>query len=802
MQGQDLACPPTTIEYVGQDLACPMKVKKIKIMCGCKHIFPVWLFGLILFTGCSNLRYLEEGQKLYTGSRIKIEAEEKIEGKAKLEQELERVVRPVPNQKVLIWRPRLWLYNISGEPAGKGLRHIMRNRLGRPPVTFDINDVQRSKSLMENRLFNMGFFDAEVKYQTHLNDQTASVDYFVKIRPPYLFGQVHGLDHESIHGQIVDSLLDNTIIQKGSPYNLDVLKAERNRIDKNLKRMGFFYFHPNHILFHADTMNGNRTVNIHPRIKTDIPNEAGYAFKIGAVNVIADYEPGGEWRERIQIGMPESKGLMFHDEKKQFRPQVIEQALFLQSGDIYDVDNHDKSLAHLAGLGVFRFVNMRFIPRYEGGDNLLDVGVLLSPAPRKRLSVEFRGVSKSNNFAGPGVSASFTNINWLGRAEHLTFGLTASYEALISRQLSPASSWEFGLESGLTLPRLILMPSVIKPKTSGFVPRTNFNIGVNFINRTDAFGLTSVKLDFGYEWNQSQTIRHRLSPVIFNLFVLGQVSENLDRVLATGGLLRRGLFEQFIMGPEYSWFYNSQLKDAEQRINDYYANINIDLSGNLLYPVSSLLGARMNDEGEYLYFGKGFAQYSKVDIDLRYYRRFNQGRRLATRFIAGMGVPYGNSSSLPYLKLFTTGGSNSIRAFQPRTLGPGSYMPDDDQARGFNIYQTGEVKLEMNIEYRFSLTRMMKAAVFADAGNIWRLKDDVNTPGGQFKWDSFYRQVALGTGAGIRFDVTFFILRFDLAFPLAIPYTDHNGFFEPIRPLSRQWRRNNLVLNLAIGYPF
>ena len=776
--------------------------RNIIIMFGYKNILPVLLFGLVLVSGCSNLRYLEEGEKLYTGSRIAIESEEKVEGKDRLEQEMERVIRPVPNQKVLIWRPRLWLYNVAGEPTGRGLRHMMRNRLGRPPVIFDINDVQRSKSLMENRLFHLGFFDAEVSYQTQEKDQTASVDYHVRVRPPYLFSQVHGMEHETKIETMVDSILGNTLIREGSPYSLDVLKRERNRIDKNLKRLGYFYFHPDHILFHADTMGGNRTVSIHPTIKADIPSEAGYLFKIGQVNVFADYEPGAEWRERIEHESPVREGLIIHDENKQFRPQIIDQALFLQSGDIYDVDNHDKSLAHLAGLGVFRFVNIRFMPRYEGNNNFLDVGVLLVPAPKKRLSAEIRGVSKSNNFAGPGLSASFTNINWLGGAEHLTFGLNASYEALVSRQLPAASSWEFGLESGVTLPRFVLMPSGIKPEASGFVPRTNISLGVNFLNRTDAFGLTSIKLNFGYEWNQSQTIRHRLSPVIFNLFVLGQVSENLDRTLPVGSLLRRGLFEQFILGPEYSYFYNSQLKDAEQRVNDYYANINLDLSGNLLYPVSTLLGAGKNDEGEYTYLGQGFAQYSKADIDLRYYRRFSQGRRLATRFLAGVGVPYGNSSSLPYMKLFTTGGSNSIRAFQPRTLGPGSYMPDEDQARGFNIYQTGEVKLEMNVEYRFNLTNIIKAAVFADAGNVWRLEADENTPGGQFQWDNFYSQMALGAGAGLRFDVTFFILRFDLAFPLAIPYTETNGFFEPIRFLNRQWRRDNLVLNLAIGYPF
>ena len=835
---------------------------------------------LMIVSSCSNLRYLEDGQYLYTGSSIQFETEEKIGELGRLETELERVIRPVPNQRVLIWRPRLWLYNVAGEPTGRGLRHLMKNRFGRPPVLFDLADAERSQRLIENRLFNMGYFDASVGFAVQQKERTVQVDYVVGLRPPYLFGRVfdmqpvqampdtlpdvpsgaipdtlpsvlpevtpdtlpvpsgvtadtlpdvlpgvvpdtladsfHGLrgfllpthagvsspranDSLSAH---INALLAETTIIEGAPYRLSKLRAERIRIDRGLKQRGYFYFHPDHILFLADTTNGLRRADIHPTIKPDIPLQARQPYRIGRMTVEADYllhtRPDDARGDGVQI----REGLTLYDAERQFRPVLIDRAIFLEPGAIYNLEDHDQSIRHLTGLGVFRFVNMRFLPRVEEDIHVLDVHVMLSPAPKKKLLTELRGVSKSNNFAGPGLRATFSNINLLGGAEQFDLGLTASYEALIGRRQEPASAWEFGVEAGLTLPRFLIMPTRFRSGSQQFVPKTKLSLGLNFLNRTDAFGLTSVRAQYGYEWNQSLIIRHRLSPLVFNLFMLGQVSDQLNRVLATGALLRRGLFEQFILGSEYSWFYNSQLKDQEQRKNDYYANINIDLAGNVLYAFSGLAGRQADTEGVYQLFGQGFAQYARTDVDLRYYRRLGGQQRIATRLVAGVGIPYANSETLPYLKLFSVGGSNGIRAFHPRTLGPGAYAPPDTLAGRFNIYQSGEVKLEMSAEYRFGITPLFKGALFADAGNVWRLQDHEEIPEGRFGWDSFYRQIALGTGAGIRLDATFFILRLDLAFPLAVPSREREGFFEPVRPLNRNWRRENLVFNLAIGYPF
>ncbi len=795
---------------------------------GGRNAFALFLLvlGAMLLSSCSNLRYLEDGERLYTGSTIKIVADEKLPENP--EKELQRVVRPVPNQKFLFWRPRLWLYNAAGEPTGKGLRHIMKNRLGRPPVLFDEEDVLRSKRVMENRLFNMGYFDGEVSFQVRKKERTAAVDYHVQLSTPYVIREVHPLTDDSALAAQVNEILGQTPLLPGSLYRLDALKAERERIDRKLKAMGYFYFHPDYLIFLADTTPGMREVDLHLRLKGDIPSQALRAYRIGDITIIPDYltelPPGDHSADTLRI----RDGMYMVDRLGQFRPELFATSVMLERGRLYDVESHDQSLGKLMGLGVFRFVNFRFSQSglgpqpppagpepptgsLSGGptgefspsddqNNYLDLRILLSPVKKKSIGAEIRGVSKSNNFAGPGFKTTFSNNNIFGGAEMLRLSLGGTFETLISRRMDPVNAWEAGLETELVFPEFIA-PFFRPTISSRFVPRTTFSFAWDFFSRTDAFNLNSLKFQYGYNWNQSHTIRHSLLPATVNLFFLGRVSEDFDRLLSGGVLQQRGLFEQFIIGSQYSFFYNSQQKSGERRVRDLYFNLNLDVSGNLAYLLADkLVGASRSEDGDYQVFGQGFSQYTRADVDLRYYQRIGEGNRLAARLIVGAGLPYGNSENLPYVKLFSIGGVNSIRAFHPRSLGPGAYHPPDSLAGRFNPYQTGEIKLETNLEYRFGISQMLKGAVFLDAGNIWRLEDDVQAPGGTFRWNSFLGQMALGAGTGLRFDVTFFVLRFDFAFPLVVPYRD--GFLEPIQPLKRQWRRDNLVFNLAIGYPF
>ncbi len=760
-------------------------------------IFLVGFLIVMVISSCTGLRNLPEGEKLYTGSNIHLEKEKDIVDDRNVERELSRVLRPAPNSKLLISRPRLWMYQHAGEPTGRGLRHWMRNRLGEEPVLYDDAFMDRNMRLLYNRLYNMGYFDALVEEAKDTTARTVSVDYRVSLRQPYRVRTLFPVDEDSRMAEQVNESLVNSLIVTGDPYSLETMRQERQRIERALKKKGYFYFHPDHLLFRADSAVGDRHVDLHTTIKADIPDAVRKAYLIGNIYIHADYMAGGSNRTTMQDTLQLEGGVYFTDDSEQFDPGVIRRAVLFQKDSLYDVRDHDRSLNHLMSLGTFRFVNIRFRARQEEGRDVLDVRVLLTPTERRSMSAELRGVTKSNNFAGPGLNTTLTNRNVFKGAETLDLSLDGSYEALVGRRRS-ASSTELGMDATLSFPRFLL-PAGWKETPRVLSPKTNISVGANFLSRTDAFQLTTMHARYGYTWNRDLATQLRISPLMFNLFVLGDVDEEMEGVLVEGALLRHGLFEQFILGGQYSYIYNSRLKATDR--NDWYVHLNLDLSGNIAYLLlDQVFGASKGEDGGYGLFNQSFAQYAKADGDFRYYWQMGEGHRLVYRLFLGAGLPYGNSEMMPYVKQYVTGGSNSIRAFHPRSVGPGRYVPDEETAGTYNIYQTGEMKLEANVEYRFDITSLFKGALFVDAGNIWRVRDDENVPGGKFSAGTFYEEIAMGAGVGLRIDASFFILRFDFAAPLANPATD--SFFDPFRLHKSRWRRDNIVFNLGIGYPF
>ncbi len=773
---------------------------KIRVCClsGHRLSMVVAASGILLLGSCTGLRKLPEDELLYKGSKIHIEQVEEFKDDRPVERELRRVLRPVPNSTFLMSRPRLWMYQVSGEPTGRGLRHWMRNRLGEEPVLFDEASLERNLRLLENRLFNMGYFDARLDHHTDSAKRTVAVHYHLGLRAPYSILSVQKVEGDSQLAIAINKALEETTLRPGLPYSLEALRRERRRIDNELKQAGYFYFHPDHILFRADTLAGPRQIRLYTTIKPDIPVAATRQYRIRNILVQADYmtpAASGQQRDTLYLG----EGIRFVDALQQFDPAAIKRSVFLRRDSLYRVRDHDRTLNHLMSLGIFQFINMRFQPAEEAGEAVLDVRVLLTPLERRSVSAELRGVTKSNHFAGPGLNTEFTNHNLFSGAESFRLSLSGAYESLVGRQRT-ASSREFGLDGTLSFPRFLL-PRGWKASAEVLAPKTNLSMGINYMSRTDAFSLVSLQAQYGYVWNRDLATQFRVSPLVFNLYVLGNVDEEMEGVLIGGSLLRRGLFEQFVVGGQYSYIYNSRLKEARE--TDWFFQFNLDLSGNIAYLLMrGLPGVSPLEDGGYGLFRQSFAQYARGDVDLRHYRQLGEGHRLVSRIFLGAGIPYGNSDVMPYVKQFVIGGSNSVRAFHPRSLGPGTYSPDQEDVIGYNIYQTGELKLEANLEYRFDITNLFKGAFFLDAGNIWRLREDEEVPGGTFSPDSFYREIAVGAGTGLRIDASFFILRFDFAFPLANPAVDSDGFFDPVRLHDRSWRRDNLVFSLAIGYPF
>ena len=759
------------------------------------------LLGAAFLAGCSTTRYLAEDEKLYTGAGIEMVSEEKVAGKRALIGELEQVVRPAPNDTFLgLFRHRLWFYNLAGEDAERGIRGWIKNRLGQPPVLLDHANPANTSILMVNRLQNRGYFDAEVEYSIREKKRTASILYTVYPKHPYLLNGIHFPDPVTDVQTAISELQDETILRSGDIFNLSALRDERERIDIRLKNEGFYYFNADYIRFLADSTIGDNKVNLYLTLRDDAPERAYRRYRIGTIYIYPDHtldrDPATAISDTVTIN---HTNIIQHEHR--FRPEMLARLIFLAPGELYNRSDHVLTINRLMGLGTFRYVNMRFLEYERNGERLLDAHIYLTPAKERSIRAEVRAVSKSNDLAGPGLSVGYRNRNIFRGAELFTADINTSFETQLGSGRRGLELLQIGLETELQIPRII-SPIPIYARTSLYVPRTRIKVGYDILDRVDYLRIHSFSTRFGYIWMGGRHVRHEFNPVHVNYYRSTILSSDLERLLRINPSLRRSLESQFIAGTTYSLFFNNQIDD--RRRNHIYFNFNLDLSGNTMHLLQSLFRSEDTAEGEsYKVFGIPYSQYVRGDIDFRYYLRIGKKSQIVTRFIAGAGVPYGNSQSMPYIKQFFSGGSNSIRAFPARSIGPGSYPPTDED-RSFLIDRTGDMRLETNIEYRFPLVSVLRGAFFIDAGNIWMIRDDDEREGTTFNSETFLDEFAAGAGFGLRLDVSFFVLRFDVAFPLRIPYlpAGERWVVDDIDFRSSQWRRDNLAFNIAIGYPF
>jgi outer membrane protein insertion porin family len=319
-------------------------------------------------------------------------------------------------------------------------------------------------------------------------------------------------------------------------------------------------------------------------------------------------------------------------------------------------------------------------------------------------------------------------------------------------------------------------------------------LSTQYLSRGGLYRLNSVSANYGYFWNANKFAYHEINPISLNVVNLSQTSPEFDQILDDNPFLKRSFEQNFIAGINYTFNYN-KLNDRF-RTHGYFLGLGLDFAGNTLHLIDNLSG-----KGDGKILGLEYAQYGKVDLDLRYHLNIDKNQTIATRLYAGVGAPFGNSSSLPYIKQYFSGGPNSVRAFRIRSIGPGTYRPDDFDVNSF-FDQSGDIRIEGNIEYRFPIVSLLKGALFMDAGNIWLMNDNEALPGGKFT-SSWWNELAVGSGFGLRVDIEFFVIRFDLATPLRIPYLPEGERWANNFDIgSKTWRKQNLIFNFAIGYPF
>ena len=740
---------------------------------------------------------------LYTGAEVKIENDSlSKKSKKALKSELEDNLTPKPNSSFLGLRPKLFFYNIAKEPKKeKGFNYWLKYKIGEKPVLLSDVDREFNKDIIVNYSENKGYFNAKATYDTVSKNKKAQVIYTLRPGNQYLINKVKFQNDSIPVTEEIVKVSDKTLLKEGNPFDLDVIKSERERIDNQLKQKGFYYFHPDNLIIQADsTVTKNHKVELNVKLKENTPDLAKQQFTIDKVVVFPNYNIRDVKDGKYNIPMDsDSLAKYAHDDiyvidpEQKFKPKIFDRALYFKKGDLYNRADHNLTLNRLINLGVFKFVKNEFVIS-DSLNHKFDTYYLLTPRQIQSLRLEALGRTNSANYAGSELNLNWTHRNLFRGAEQFKASVYGAFDVQIGGPKDAKNLFRAGANAQLSIPRIVA-PFRFN-SSSAFVPRTNISIGYEFQNRTEYYTLNTFSGSFGYLWKENVRKEHDLKIIDITYVTPANVTPLYDSISAKSQALQRVVQKQLIFGPTYSYTYTNTMLPKKNTI--YYKGT-LDLAGNLTGLFS---GANVKDGKQKSIFGVPFSQYAKMEHDFRFYHKLGDKSSFASRFIGGIAYPYGNSDNIPFSKQFFSGGSNSIRAFRARTLGPGSFDPRTIK-QGYYFDQSGDIKLELNAEYRANIYKFLNVAFFADAGNIWLVNDDIQRPGAKFSSD-FLSEIAVGAGFGLRLDFSILILRLDLAMPFRVPYYEKGDrwTFDKINFGNSSWRRDNLILNIAIGYPF
>ena len=678
--------------------------------------------------------------------------------------------------------------------------------IGEEPVIYDPLITKKSAEQIEIYLRGKGHFNAEVRDSVVFNDKRkrAKVYYMVNSGVPYTVRNINYNITDPRLARLIRPIRGrDRVLKKGMGYDVEKFQEERERIDRNLKSNGYFAFSDEYVRFKVDSNLGIHQVDLDltivdpDRKDTLLIKEKGHqTYDIRHIYVQTDYDPKA--RVAIAYDTLVYNGVHFiYKGKFRHRPKMLLDKLFFKTGDLYRVKRGELTYRYLSSLRAYKFINISFAEALEAdGQHVLDCHINLTPGFRQSYAVELQGTNTEGNL---GISGSFIykNKNLFRGAEILQFKFSGGLETqVIASNIENTNiggvfnTIEINPEISLVFPKLLVPFKPHRIIRYGD-PKSIVSVVYNYQQRPD-YTRSIFTAKFGYQWMQNQFARHYLNPIEVNFVNIYNESDSfLVRISGLGDKLLKNTFSPHITTTtNYTYIFSNQ--QLNKKGNFSYFKARLESSGNILRGIMALGQAKKDTNNSYRILNIPFSQYLKYEVDYRKYWQVTDFSQLVFRANQGIGLPLLNLGVLPFESAFFGGGSNGIRAWTARSLGPGS-LPD---SLNFND-QFGDIKLELNVEYRFDIYRWFKGALFADAGNVWLIKEDPNRPGGVFDFKRFYKEFALGAGVGIRLDFSFFIIRFDVATP----------FHDPGRPEDDRWaikyfQWEDVNLNLGIGYPF
>jgi len=761
-----------------------------------------------LFTGCRTARLVPDGEYFLQKNQLKI-----VGGKEIKADDVEPYLQQHPNTKTAIFFPfHLMVYNLSHSGKETKLKKLfgiykMGEIIGEEPVIFSKAKTKKTIKEIKTFLNNKGYFDAAIDYNIPPHGKKIKVNYLIQLNNPFTFSGItyHIMDNQMRKIIVSDSL--NSLIHSGQRYDVDLLDKERDRIVTLLRSNGYYYFNKDFVSFLADSSNHQikleMFVGVHDKKNTVLFNKVRQRYRVNKIFYYMDFNPKQVLNNPDQYYQnfdttSYSKNIYFLFHKDWFiSPKILQKGNYQIPDSLYNFNFVSETYDYLWKLGTYRLINIRF-EEDSNRAGFLNCYVELTPMKKYTVSSELEGTNTSGNM---GVSASLNsmdrsllygaeifNINMHGGIQRQTVFKQPDDKTDIIEYL-PFNTIEVGLNMGLKIPEFWL-PLNAEKFVRKYHPHTILKASANYQKRPE-YENQIINGSYGYMWHVGKHILNIVNPIEINSVYVRNIDEAFSEKI-NGTYLQNSFSNHMITATNYTFLYNSQ--NINKIENAVFLQLKLESSGNILYNIDKKEDAPQTD-GHYTLFNLPYSNYLKADIDFRFYNELNKNKSLAYRLMGGLAVPYGNLNVIPFEKRYYGGGANGIRAWQIRSLGPGSFY---DSTMNYPN-QSGDMQLMANAEYRFHLFWMLNGAFFLDAGNIWSVSKDDERAGSKFYINEFYKQIALGTGFGFRFDFTVFVFRLDLGIKLR----------DPKEPEGQRWilgtrhyTGTDFTLNLGIGYPF
>lgn len=725
--------------------------------------------AVIIFvcTSCSTTKFVPDGKYLLTD--VKIETDNKSVNTAQMEQ----YINQKANTKWFsLFAVPLGTYNLSGRDSTKWINRILK-RLGEEPVLFDTLKAEMSRKNLGTVMQNMGYLHADVSLKTIANDKKIKVIYTLHPGKPYFIGNIEYDIYDKNIAQILDMNNENNRgLKKGMIFSINNLENERKRITNILSDSGYYKFNKDYIIYEADSTRTNDSIDVNLKL-----------MKFRADSKSPEKDHNRYYINKVNFTSADG-------DKIKLRRSVLSDNLAIKEGAPFCEHDLQTTYNNFARLQAVKYTNIRFEELPD--TSLLNCNIQLSTNKPNTISFQPEGTNTAGDL-GAAASLTYENRNLFHGSEMLSIQLRAAFEAITGLEGYQAEDYEeYNIEGRLMFPRFIA-PFLSENFRRNSNAHSELTVSYNLQNRPE-FHRRVFTAAWKYLWNApKQNSTYRFDLIDLNYVYMPWISEKfkedyLDDDSNRNAILRYNYEDLFIMKMGFGMTYNNGV---------HAIKANIETSGNLLSLLSGVSKFDKNSQGQYTLFNIAFAQYVKADFDYTRLFTFDWRNSLALHFGFGIAYPYGNSKILPFEKRYFSGGANSVRGWNVRELGPGKFKGTDGRIDFIN--QTGDMKLDFNLEYRTALFWKFNGAFFIDAGNIWTLRSYADQPGGQFKFDEFYKQIAVSYGLGIRLNLDYFILRLDMGVKAINPaYTTSEEHYPIISPNFKR----DFSLHFAVGLPF